>query len=313
MIIINDSIPPCVSPNASQVFGKDMTKNCDEVSTVREAFKMAYVFARHVMSSASKDINLKLAHILLHNFPFLFSILLLVLNPIVKVSNHISTNDCALGMRHQYNLFVTILLHLHVKFVPKQPSRSCTTKHKQSSFTHETLQEVKDRSVCRIMKQFARPAKQFSNLLTHPFCIIDVIHDSITKNPQFFRMIILHFPPIHLLVVIIVFILFIQLIPEPVSVFFGCSPFLFLQKRRVDDGVQNSKHQENQTKETASDGPYGCSDQAFLRFHRCFLHFRHFHLWLRLLWAETRFDKIKRRSGESTYNACKSSTNQVAP
>mmetsp|Transcript_27386 Transcript_27386/g.40148 ORF Transcript_27386/g.40148 Transcript_27386/m.40148 type:complete len:262 (-) Transcript_27386:587-1372(-) len=261
-MIINDSIPPCVTPNTFQDVGKDMTKNCDDVSTVGEAFKMAYVLARHVMSGASKDVNLKLAHILLHNFSFLFSILLLVLNPIVKVSNHISTNDCALGMCHQDNLFVTILLHLHAKFVPKQPSRSCATKPKQSSFTHETLQEVKDRSVCRIMKQFARPAKHFSNLLTRPLRSIEVIKDSITKNPQFFRMVILHFPPIHLLKIIIVFILFIQLIPEPISVFFGCSPFL--QKRRLDDGIKNSKYQEDQTKERASDCPYGCSDHAFL-------------------------------------------------
>mmetsp|Transcript_11958 Transcript_11958/g.18386 ORF Transcript_11958/g.18386 Transcript_11958/m.18386 type:complete len:311 (+) Transcript_11958:533-1465(+) len=310
-MIINDSISPCVPPQKFQDSGKDMTENCDDVSTVREAFKMAYVFARHVMSSASKDINLKLAHILLDNFSFLYSIFLLVLNPIVKVSNHISTNDCALRMRHQYNLFVTILFHLLVKYVPKQLSRSCTTKPKQSSFTHETLQEVKDRSISRVMEQFARPAKHFSNLLTRPFCTIEVIQDSITKNPQFFRMFIMHFPPIHLLVVIIVFILFIQLIPEPISVFFGCSPFL--QKRRLNDGIKNSKYQENQTKERASDCPYGCSDHAFLRFHRCFLHFRHFHLWLRLLWAEKRFDKIKRRSDDSTCSACKSSTNQVAP
>mmetsp|Transcript_8984 Transcript_8984/g.17909 ORF Transcript_8984/g.17909 Transcript_8984/m.17909 type:complete len:253 (+) Transcript_8984:467-1225(+) len=252
-MIINDSIPPCVPPQKIQDSGKDMTENCDDVSTVREAFKMAYVFARHVMSSASKDINLKLAHILLDNFSFLYSIFLLVLNPIVKVSNHISTNDCALRMRHQYNLFVTILFHLHAKFVPKQLSRSCTTKPKQSSFTHETLQEVKENAISRIVKQFARPAKHFSNLLTRPFCIIDVIHDSITKNPQFILMVILHFPPIHLLIFIIVFILFIQLIPEPVSIFFGCS--LFVQKRRLNDGIQNSKHQENQTKESASDCP----------------------------------------------------------
>mmetsp|Transcript_18337 Transcript_18337/g.27370 ORF Transcript_18337/g.27370 Transcript_18337/m.27370 type:complete len:226 (-) Transcript_18337:718-1395(-) len=222
-MLITDSIAPRVSPNTFQIVGKNVTENCDDISTVGEAFEMTHILSRYIMSSASQKVNLKLAHILLDISPFLGRIHFLILNHIVKVSNHISTNDCALRMRHQYNLFVTILFHLLVKYVPKQLSRSCTTKPKQSSFTHETLQEVKDRSISRVMEQFARPAKHFSNLLTRPFCTIEVIQDSITKNPQFFRMIILHFPPIHLLVVIIVFILFIQLIPEPASVRF-CSP-----------------------------------------------------------------------------------------
>mmetsp|Transcript_8161 Transcript_8161/g.12778 ORF Transcript_8161/g.12778 Transcript_8161/m.12778 type:complete len:233 (-) Transcript_8161:564-1262(-) len=224
-MLITDSITPRVSPKSFEDVGKDVTKNCDDISTVGEAFEMTHMLPRYIMGSASKKVNLKLAHIFLNFFSFLGRILLLVLNHIVKVSNHIPCNDGALTMCNQYNLLV-ILLHFFTKDVPYQLSWACLSKSEQPSLTHQALQEIKDGSISRVMNKLARPSKHFIDLLTPAFSTFHVREDSIDINPQFVRMVILHFSPVDLLVVIILFILFIQLIPEPASFRFCTAPFL---------------------------------------------------------------------------------------